>query len=117
MIDNAIFIEAGQFRDEADHDRVAERAQQLVGGMMRLKDAGKIADFEAWTMVTGNKQERASFVLLKGSADQINQLVSDTEFQDLQSAAWRLQSNYTVSRVITAGRMLELNAALGRAAP
>ena len=46
-----------------------------------LKGSGRIADFRIYGPLTGNVEDRAGFVILEGTSQQINELRASEEFR------------------------------------
>ena len=106
MATNGLLIEFGAAK------RMNEESLQTLHDVLSLlgswKSEGLVEEYRVYSIVTGNRTQRVSMLMLEMSHQQLEALVVNPAYAKLFQILEEVGTNITVNRAITADRLMEL---------
>jgi hypothetical protein len=106
MATNGMLIEFGVNRVMQPEDM--KSFESLIGTLNGWKGDGTIEEFRYYAIVTGNREDRVSMIMLEVSHEQLEKLVQAKPWAEFLDALTAMATNVTVNRAVTLQRLMEL---------
>ena len=103
MFRSAVMISVGHPIRPEDQDRAHELGREEQARWARWKEEGVIDEARHYLRREGNRMEQLGFVILEGSNAQIDAMLADPAFLEVQVVYARTYHNATFHRLGTIG--------------
>jgi len=103
MMKSALMISVGHPVRAEDQERAQQLGAEEFARWERWKANGTIENARHYLRRDGNRQQQLGFVILEGSSAQIDAMLQDPAFAEVEQVYARTYNNFTVHRLGTLG--------------